>query len=280
MVVYAYSKFVFILVFLIIFCWIVILQLPDSKFHLIACDVGQGDGLIAIYKNYQIVTDGGNPNGKINRCLSRYLPFWDREIEVVINTHPQLDHYGGLIEVFKNYKVDNFVANDIPVSSLEYQVLLKEVGRGGAKVIRPTVGTTLRLDLMQYDIFYPIDNEIRGDVNNVSVQAILTMGEFEALLTGDIESEVSDLVLKNLPNKSIDYIKVPHHGSRNSMLSNYLKVIDPKIAVISVGKNNSYGHPHPEILKMLSDKNIKILRTDQVGDVIVTSDGKNFWLEN
>lgn len=280
MVVQNYSKYVFVLVFLTSFCWIIISQIPDSKFHLIACDVGQGDSILAIYKNYQILTDGGPPNGKVEKCLSEYLPFWDREIEVVINTHPQLDHFGGLIKVFENYKVGNFIANDLSISTKEYEVLIKAVGSNGSRVVRPVDKPNIRLGLMQYDVFYPLDNKVPDDLNDLSIQAILSFGEFKALMTGDIGENLKDQILQNLPTKSINYIKIPHHGSKNGMVESYLREIMPTIAVISVGKNNSYGHPSKEVIKILSDKGIKILRTDQLGDVEVVSNGKQFWVEN
>src|SRR3990167_3526151 len=83
---------------------------PDAKLHLIACDVGQGDGILAVYKDTQVLIDGG-ADESILECLSKYVPFWDRQLELVVLTHPQLDHYGGLIEVFRRYSVDTFLAN-------------------------------------------------------------------------------------------------------------------------------------------------------------------------
>src|SRR5688572_14767306 len=105
-------KYVFsLLVLVAIMVWTVVFQLPDDNLHIIACDVGQGDAILAIYKDVQILTDGGLPNGKVIECLSKHVPFWDDRIEVVVNTHPQLDHYGGLTSVFKKYNVDYFIAN-------------------------------------------------------------------------------------------------------------------------------------------------------------------------
>jgi len=274
---------------------IAIFQLPDNNLHIIACDVGQGDAILAVYKNTQILTDGGIPNGKVTECLSRHIPFWDREIEVIVNTHPQLDHYGGLIEVLKNYKVDMFVGNALDASTSEYQVLKKEVGRRGIRVVNPTSGLAIRSGLISYDIFWPsldfltsegmpgVENKLgtftsKRDPNDFSVQAILSLGEFDALLTGDIGSNMAGVVIPNLPTRTLEYIKVPHHGSKNGITPDYLEVIEPKIAVISDGKNNRYGHPHQEILKILRDKGIKILRTDLSGDIEIVTDGKKYWM--
>jgi competence protein ComEC len=287
MVVQNYSKFVFVLIFIICFCWIAISQIPDSNLHLITCDVGQGDAILVVYKNYQILTDGGPPNGKVDRCLSRHLPFWDRTIEVVVNTHPQLDHFGGLIEVFKKYKVINYISSDIEPSTQEYGLLHKLVKSGGTGVLTPYDVRSVGVGLITYDIFYPsqavadeFKSDPKRDSNDVSIQSIVRMGEFKALLTGDIGENMTDQVLKNFTKLSINYIKIPHHGSRYGLVESYLREFMPALAVISVGKDNSYGHPAPEVIKILSDKDIKILRTDTMGDVEIVTNGKEFWVEN
>jgi competence protein ComEC len=282
-----------------IICALVVIsiyQLPGSNLRVIACDVGQGDAVLIIYKNIEILTDGGNPNGKVSVCLSKYMPFWDREIEVVINSHPQLDHYGGLIEVFKNYKVDYFVANALDSGASQYQVLKKEVGSGGTHVVNPVAGTRLRLSLIHLDIFWPsrdflINNGFdfkggelgtftyKGDLNDFSVQAIASFGNFRILLTGDIGHNLESRVIPNLPKEGVDYIKIPHHGSKYGLTPDYLNVITPKIAVISVGKNNTYGHPSPEITDLLKSRGITTYRTDETGNVVIETDGKSFWLK-
>lgn len=298
--------FKYLLSFLVlttILLWMVVFSLPDDKLHIITCDVGQGDAILAVYKNYQILTDGGTSDKKVIDCIGRHIPFWDRRIEVVVNTHPQLDHFGGLTEVFKRYKVDYFIANALDASTQDYQVLGKMVGSNGSRVINPVTGTTIRLGLMSYDIFWPsfaflasegmpsVQNKLgtftsKRDPNDFSIQAILRLGNFGALMTGDIGENMSDLISPYLPNVPAQYIKVPHHGSKYGLTSNYLKWFMPKIAGISVGKKNSYGHPTKEILDLLNDYKVKIYRTDLMqdrtdkdGDIEVISDGNNYWVK-
>ena len=273
-----------------------VLNLPDSNLHIIACDVGQGDAILITFKTTQILTDGGLANGKVINCLTKYMPFWDKEIEIVVNTHPQLDHYGGLIEIFKKYKVDTFIANALNSSALEYQVLTREVGGQGTKVVSPHSGMVVRLGLLSYDIFWPttefisfesgqeLTNKLntfnsKRDPNDFSIQAVVSFGDFSALLTGDMGKALANGVIPNLPIKTIDYIKIPHHGSKYGITQNYLDMIDPGVAVISVGKKNSYGHPTSEILNLLKDRGIKTYRTDQDGDIEVVTDGKSFWVK-
>ena len=118
--------------------------LVDSKnLHLIACDVGEGDAILAVYGKTQILTDGGLGT-KVLECLGKYIPALDKEIELVVLTHPDEDHYQGLIEVFKRYKVDSFLTSKATSDSQGYGLLESLVGGGGTKVIYPKDGMTLR----------------------------------------------------------------------------------------------------------------------------------------
>lgn len=308
-----WKYFLALLLLVAMVIWASALSFSTKKFRLIACDVGQGDAILATYGSSQILTDGGLPNGKVLDCLSRHMPFWDRTIEIVVNTHPEKDHYGGLIEVVDTYKVENFVVSGMDSSSREFEVLQQSVQNATTRVVRVSEGQSVRLGLMRLDILHPSEQYIlseakynfaeskdRSDVNvlgifsttknknDFSIVSILSFGEFNALLTGDIEDKVSDKVAEQLvlseqsesKDLAIEYLKVPHHGSKNGLSQKLLDAVNPKIAVISLGKNNSYGHPHEEVIKMLTDKDIKILRTDIDGDSVVESDGKEYWLVN
>mgnify|MGYP001591357081 CR=1 FL=1 len=265
---------------------------PDAKLHLIACDVGQGDAVLAVYKDTQVLIDGG-PGDKILECLTRYVPFWDRDLELVVLTHPQLDHYGGLIEVFKRYNVDSFLANGLDSGASSYQALKNAVGGNGARVITPKEGLVLRIGMIYLDILAPSQNLLaqeapdikenilgayssKKDPNDFSVVAILRLGEFDALLTGDIGPAEIPEILAGGKMRDVEYIKVPHHGSKNGLTHELLEASSPEIAVISVGKN-SYGHPSQETLTMLKDKGVRVLRTDEEGDIEIVSDGLSFW---
>jgi competence protein ComEC len=262
--------------------WIAVVNYPNENLHIITCDVGQGDAILATYKNIQILTDGGPANNKVIGCLSKHMPFWDREIEIVILTHPQADHFGGLAEVFRRFKVKNFVGEQVDASNQEYQVLKSLVGGSGARVIVPKTGMKIRYDLIYLDIIWPQEGLTSSELNDYSVVYILRYGDFEALLTGDIGPEISNEIVKVLALSDIrrvNYLKVPHHGSKNGLTKELLDAAEPKVAVISVGKNNSYGHPHEETLKILRDRGIKILRTDEKGNVEISTDGKKWSLQ-
>lgn len=251
-------------------------QLPDDNLHVIACDVGQGDAILVIYKNIQILTDGG-PDNKVVSCLGKYLPFWDRNIELIISTHPDADHSTGLVDVVRKYNVGSIVINPADPGTETIRVLEKEVGSRGVGVINPAHEMTLGVGLIHLDILSRFDPLIK-DTNANSVVYKLEFGRFSALFPGDIPQNVSDSLSGAVG--PVNYIKIPHHGSKNGVTENLLRALEPKIAVISVGKKNPWGFPSPEILAMLEKYNVKVLRTDEMGDVEVVTDGEKIWWKN
>lgn len=288
-------KYIFILLILTLSTFVVaIFQFPDKNLHIIACDVGQGDTILITYKNTQILTDGG-PDSSVMDCLGRYIPFWDRNIEFVIATHSDSDHITGLIDVLQSYNVDKIVINPIDPGTSEYKALKNEVGGRGIGVVNPKTGMKLRLDLIYLDILTPThkllstlslekDNDnlskyaLSKDANLYSITYKLRFGSFSGLFTGDIPPEVSDELAGVREVKSLNYIKIPHHGSINGITENLLKIVMPKIAVISVGENQ-WGLPKEEILNMLTKYDVKTLRTDELGDIEVVTDGKKYWVK-
>lgn len=266
------NKITSVLILITLSVWIAVFSVKDSL-QIIACDVGQGDAILLQNNDTQILIDGG-PNDRVLSCLGRYMPFWDRKIEVVFLTHPDIDHYGGLIDTFKNYKVLNFFTNGSISSSREYGVLEKMVGGNGTTAKTAVEGQIIRVGMIYLDILNPkadiqshLTTSKSNEDNNQSLVMLLNYGQFKAIFTGDVEKEVSDRIAEMEKIKNLDYIKVNHHGSRNGMTEKLLKSVNPKVAVISSGIKNKYGHPHAEIIKMLNDVGVKILRTDEVGDV-------------
>lgn len=248
----------------------------DDSLKIVACDVGQGDAILIQKNTTQILVDGG-PNSKVLNCLGKYMPFWDRRIEMVINTHPEADHYTGLIDVLKNYKVDHFGTNGSTSSNQGYKVLESLVGGNSIPTTTLTTGTAIKADLIYLDILNPDKVNQYTKSNNNGVVILLKYNQFEAILTADTENEVSEKLSRLEKIKDLNYIKVNHHGSRNGMTENLLKQVSPEVAVISNGTRNIYSHPHEEIIEMLQKYQVKILRTDEVGDVVVTTDGERLW---
>ena len=285
--------------------WLTVFSISSSKFKIVACDVGQGDASLVVYKDFEILIDGG-PGNRVLDCLSDHMPFWDRTLEIVILTHPQADHYTGLISVFERYKVEKFLANSLDAGSQTYSLLKNQVLDGGTEVVNATTGTGIRSGMIYLDIVHPSENFLAEnltysntdsmqnesetgvlgasdstlDPNEFSITALLSFGSFNFLFTGDAGTEILDNLALTLQEKginSVNYIKVPHHGSRYSISEKMYEILRGGVATISVGKN-SYGHPHGETLKILDEKEIKTFRTDKDGDIVVITDGKRMWI--
>ena len=246
--------------------WLAVLALPDNKLHLVVCDVGQGDAILVTYKTTQMLIDGG-PNKAVLECLARHMPFYDRRIEVVLLTHPQADHLNGLIEVLKRYTVLRFERSDVENNTDGFRELMGlNVGR------KVYAGDEIRFMIhdLRFKILWPKKDLQSEEINDYSIVGKLSFGDFDALLTGDAGTIA--------PATPVEVLKVPHHGSKYGMTKEWLEATGPRLAIISVGKRNSYGHPAADILKILSDEGIKILRTDLDGDVEIVSDGKKYWV--
>jgi len=272
-----------LLFFFDIFAWIAVYDL--SKLHFLEVnffDIGQGDAIfIETPQKHQILIDGG-PGSAILEKLGENLAFWDRSIDLIILTHPEYDHLAGLIEVLKRYKIENILWTGVVRDTAEYeewQRLIEEekskiyIAKNSQKI------TWSRFDIDQYiEILYPLENlegkELK-DSNNTSVVAKLAIGKNSFLFTGDIYKSAERELIKKGASLDSDILKVGHHGSKTSTSEEFLKMVTPKIAIISIGKDNRYGHPHQEVLEILTKYGIKILRTDLDGDIKIISDGKS-----
>lgn len=230
-------------------------SLPNKLGKVVFCDVGQGDAILTTYKNIQILIDTGPDNKKVLACLNRHLPFWDKTIEVMILTHGDSDHIGGLEDVLKSYKVKNIFSNEQNISS--------------KKVSQNDVIST---NMFDFEVVNPTKNIETDDDNINSVAGYLMYKgnvKWTAFLSADIDKETEQrLVWQKILNKQTDVLKVAHHGSENGTSNEILDFLKPKIGVISVGKNNRFDHPRKEVLERLKSRNIEIKRTDEIGDIV------------
>jgi competence protein ComEC len=268
------KRLYFILLFLFIICLIlagIIFSSQKQELTVNFLDVGQGDAILISQGSKQILIDGG-PNGQILlEKLGKYIPFWDRNIEVVIATHPDQDHIDGLIDAMKTYNIGEVIDNSEDADSQVYKKYLEIINEKNIPRLKGKSGVNIKInDDAKLEILNPadtLDNNPK-DTNADSIVSKLTYGENSFLFTGDfpIEKE-SELINKNFDLKS-NVLKVAHHGSRYATSDEFLEKVAPKDAVISVGKNNRYGHPAQELLDRLNNKKINILRTDERGDII------------
>jgi len=267
-----------------VFVWLIVYDLSKACFlEVTFLDVGQGDAIfIETPQRNQILIDGG-PNSAILEKLNTRMPFWDRTIDLIILTHPESDHLTGLIEVLKRYKVENILWTGIIRDTNEYQEWEKLVENEDAEIKIAQAGQRINLSTYETDkyieVLYPFES-LAGqefkDSNNTSIVAKLVFGKNSFLFTGDTYKSVEKELIEKGININSDVLKVAHHGSKTSTSQDFVREVFPQIAVISAGRNNSYGHPHQETLDTLAKYDITIFRTDLQGDIEIISDGKNY----
>jgi competence protein ComEC len=235
-------------------------------------DVGQGDSILISQGSRQILIDGGKDGKVLLEKLGKYIPFWDREIEMVIETHPDADHIGGLIDVFAAYKIDNVMKTKMQSDSQTFLALEDEIENEKSQVVEARAGLTIRLDSdAALDVIFPfrsVDNPNGKDTNAASVVTKLNYGNNSFLFAGDLPIEQEDEIVGSGVTLKTDVLKVGHHGSKYSSGDEFLAAVRPEDAIISVGKNNTYGHPNQEALQRLILHKAIIHRNDNDGDIV------------
>lgn len=253
---------------------------PDGLLHLVFMDVGQGDATLIVTPNgRQILIDGGYYPSVLNDQLGQHIPFWDREIDMLIATHPDADHVSGLVGVFDRYRVNYLVTDGEGLGeSPIYDAVLLAAEREGTAVHQARVGQIFYLDDgVRLEVLHPGGtlNEENRNENSVSVR--LVYHNFTFLLTGDAEEQAEQQMLATgMPLAAIGF-KAGHHGSRSSSTTPFLEAVRPQIIVISSGVENRFGHPHPELLARAQAIGAAVLRTDELGAIEVITDGQTMW---
>ncbi len=258
------------------------IRINDGKLHVVFCDVGQGDGIfIRTPSRKNILIDAG-PDKSIVRCLSSHMPFWDRTIHKMILSHPHDDHFFGMQFVLDRYSVLSFDTEDLYNNTKGYKDLMEKVKKEKADMNVIYFGDILSTsDGMNIEVMSPSRTYLdlvspnrliaeRGEQASLIQQ--LSYKDFDIYFASDNDYEIIDFTFEN-QSDPIEVLQVPHHGSRFGLTKQLLEKLSPQVAVISVGKNN-YGHPSKEVIELLKNKEIKVLRTDLAGDLEIITDGK------
>ena len=255
-------------------------SLPDGRLHLTTLDVGQGDAILVEGPTGRtLLVDGGpDPDLTLGR-MGEALPFFQRQVDVVLLTHPHQDHVAGLVEVLRRYRVGVVLDSGRAFGNPSYARFLELAGprlreaRAGQRLALDTRTSLLVLYPTQADATGPLPDE---DINNASVVARLEFGAFSALLTGDAEAPVEARLAERGLVAPVDVLKVGHHGSHSSTSPPMLAGARPVVALISDGVDNEYGHPSRETLAALAAAGVRVRRTDLEGSVEVISDGRSY----
>jgi competence protein ComEC len=260
-----------------------LLSRPErGKLSVTFLDVGQGDAiLIEGPAGSRVLVDGGPGALPIARALSRNLPFDDRRIDLVVLTHPQSDHMSGLVTVLDRYDVGGVIDTAVSNDSSLYRTWEDEIRTSGAHVTSADRAETIDLGLgASLQVLGPTASDPllpKLDLNTASTVLRVSMGDTAFLLTGDLDDVGERALIRSGADLSATVLKVGHHGSKTSTTPAFLARVQPAVAVIEVGGHNSFGHPAQETLERLSSD--LVLRTDQDGDVTITTDGSRIWVE-
>ena len=273
------------LIVIALFVWIFALSMPDRNVHVSFLNVGQGDAILIEKGTQQILVDGGPDPQATVLALSKKIPFWDRHIDMVVLTHPDSDHLGGLVEVLNRNRImyifsDN-LSNDAPL----YQEWLNTIAEKQIRSFTACAGQNINIgDEVQISVLNPLDSVISQeytDMNDRSVVLRLQFGKISFLLTGDLTINAEKELIRNRANLRSTILKVGHHGSASSTSEEFLNVVAPDMAIISVGRNNHYGHPNPQVYQRLLQRldDDHIFRTDRDGTVEFITDGEKLWIK-
>ena len=236
-------------------------------------NVGQGESIyIELPDGSDVLIDAGKSN--YGSTVVNYLKEQEKniDIEYLIATHPDADHIGGMSEVFKQLNVKNFIyPTDAPHDTKTWQNVLSLADSEGCTIKDSTPGTTFNIGGATMKFIQPSVDY--SDNNDDSVVTYLEYKDVNFMFTGDIEAEAEkDMVAQNLVI-DVDFMSVPHHGSKGSSTEAFLAKAKPEYAIVSVGADNSYGHPSADALNRYNAIGSKVYRTDQLGDIVIKTDG-------
>ncbi len=244
-------------------------------------DIGQGDSiLVETPDGVQLLIDGG-PDGTVLRRLTEELPWFDRTLDIVLGTHPDKDHIGGLVDVLQRFKVGQIITTEnkgeTMVASTFQHALINEgvpvMMARASQVYQIGASTTLT-------IFSPASNPVMLESNTASIVAKLSYGEIDFMLTGDAPSSIEEYLVKTYGSQlQSEVLKLGHHGSKTSSSDMFLDTVKPTHAVVSTAKDNTYGHPFPAVVEAVETRGITLRNTGDIGSIHFQTDGKTVWVQ-
>ncbi|ASW43625.1 ComEC/Rec2 family competence protein [Clostridium isatidis] len=236
-------------------------------------NVGQGDAILIQVNNKNMLIDAGPVDAK-DKLFDYLSSLKIKHLDYVIATHPHEDHIGNMAYIIDKYNVLNFYAPKITNNTKPFETMIEALVRKDLKinVIKANTNSISLGNNTKTEVFSPISNSYE-DINNYSPIIKITHGKISFLFTGDAEEIAEKEVICSGYNLKSDLLKIGHHGSSSSTSKEFFSKVNPKICVISVGKNNNYGHPTKDVLETI--KNTKVLRTDINDTIVIISNGKS-----
>lgn len=280
-----YVQWAVIAVFIVldIFIWAIAIRVDrHGELTVAFLDVGQGDAIyIEAPNGNQMLIDGGPTESGVVRALGRVMPFYDRSLDLVLATHPDQDHIGGLPSVIDRMQVSGVITTENNAKTGVYHAFEKIISEKKVRRILARKGERFILDNgVVLEILFPTQNVRGWETNKSSIIARLSYGEESFLFTGDAPQVIEKyLVNTNSGALRTNVLKLGHHGSRTSSAREFLSATNPDYAIISAGLDNRYGHPHKEVLNLLNELKIPSLSTIDKGTIVFKTDGTNLILE-
>ena len=231
-------------------------------------DVGQADCILISNKDHNMLIDAGN-NDDGKKIVNYIKELGINKFDYVVGTHPHEDHIGGLDNIIDAFDIDNVYLPNAIANTSTFESVISSLEKKNYNVTIPTIGDKFNLGEAEFEILYTGEDE--EDLNNSSIVLKMIFGNYSYMFMGDASSKVEQLLSKEVID--VDVLKVGHHGSKYSSKKDFLSKVTPDYAIISVGKDNSYGHPSKETIDNIKKYTDKIYRTDQLGTIILTSDG-------
>ncbi len=248
----------------------------DVYVHFI--EVGQGDAALVQTASGNLLIDAGTSDSI--ETLTAYLQTLGVEtLSYAIFTHPHADHIGGATAILHACTVEHVVMPNAVSTSKTFEKMLTAIDAEQCEVIEGKAGVTFSMGELVVELLAPVSDDV-DDLNNASVVTKITYGNVSFLFTGDAEStSEAEMLQWNDAKLNADILKVGHHGSATSSSAEFLSAVSPKVAVISVGLYNEYGHPHAKIVSRLEDLGATLYRTDKNGSIVVCTDGTTYAIQ-
>ena len=246
------------------------------KIHFL--DVGQGDSILITSDEGVILIDASLKNNTVTKSICEYIQnLGIKEIDFFILTHPHADHIGGAPTIINTFEIKNIIMPDCVTTTKIFEDTLDAIEARNVELLEAVSGDEYSIGSVRFKILAP-NSTSYNEINDYSVVVKLSFGEASAIFTGDAEVHSEEEILAKYSENELDsdLLKVGHHGSSSSSSVAFLEAVSPECAVISLGTDNSYGHPHDEVIERLENMEITYYRTDLDGTVVFTCDGKSF----